>query len=148
MKKLTTPERVFGPYQTIETLVDRYRCDGADLPFTVVGKGLIEDASPDDFPPPPVDVVALKATIADATQERLDAFARTRNYDGILSASTYAVSTNAKFAAEGQYCVNARDATWATLYAILAEVEAGTRPIPTSFADIEPDLPILEWPVK
>ena len=89
---------------------------------------------------------ALQQSIVDATQQRLDDFFRTRNYDGTLSACTYATSSVPKFAAEGQYAVNARDATWATLYQILAEVQAGTRPAPTGFADIEPDLPALEWP--
>lgn len=81
------------------------------------------------------------------TQMRLDEFAQTRNYDGILSACTYATSPTVKFATEGQYCVNQRDATWTILYTILAEVESGTRPIPTSFEDIESELPILSWPI-
>ncbi len=51
-----------------------------------------------------------------------------------------------KFRVEGQYGVEARDATWAKLYQILAEVEAGTRPIPSDYADIEPELPVLAWP--
>jgi hypothetical protein len=80
------------------------------------------------------------------TQKRLDTFARTRNYDGILSACTYASSSVPKFQTEGQYCVDARDNTWATLYTILAEVQAGTRPVPTGFEDIVGDLPVLEWP--
>jgi hypothetical protein len=89
----------------------------------------------------------LQNSIANDTQARLDAFARTRNYDGMLSLCTYATSTNPTFAAEGQYGVEARDATWAALYAMLAEVEAGTRPVPSGFADIEPELPALVWPV-
>lgn len=89
---------------------------------------------------------ALVASITAQTQERLDAFARTRGYDGILSACTYASSSVPKFQGEGQYCVDARDATWAELYTIMAEVEAGTRPIPSSYADIESDLPALSWP--
>lgn len=89
----------------------------------------------------------IKQEIVEATQARLDNFARTRNYDNILSACTYATSTVPEFAAEGQYCVNARDNTWATLYTVLAEVEAGTRPMPSGYADIEPLLPPLEWPV-
>lgn len=79
------------------------------------------------------------------TQQRLDDFAKTRNYDGILSAATYATSTNPKFQTEGQYAVEARDATWAKLYEILAEVEAGARPAPTSYEEIEPELPVLQW---
>ena len=35
----------------------------------------------------------LYKEVVDATQRRLDDFARTRNYDGILSACTYATST-------------------------------------------------------
>lgn len=89
---------------------------------------------------------ALQQEIVQATQARLDDFARTRSYDGILSACTYATSSVPKFQAEGQYCVVARDETWATLYTILAEVEAGVYPMPTSFADIEPELPALVWP--
>lgn len=43
MKKITTAAGVFGPFHTVETLDDRYRCDGADLPFTVVGEGVVAD---------------------------------------------------------------------------------------------------------
>jgi hypothetical protein len=98
-------------------------------------------------PPPPIKTPEeLQAEIVEATQKRLDDFAKTRNYDGILSACTYASSSVPKFAAEGQYCVDARDNTWATLYTILGEVQAGTRPVPGGFADIEGDLPVLVWP--
>ena len=87
----------------------------------------------------------LQRSITDETQQSLDTFAQTRNYDGILSACTYANSSLEKFQIEGQRCVELRDQTWAALYVILAEVEAGTRPVPDSFADIEGDLPELSW---
>lgn len=89
----------------------------------------------------------LKQEIIYATQRHLDDFARTRNYDGILSACTYATSTVPKFQAEGQYAVNARDNTWATLYTLMDDVHAGNWQMPTSFADVEPLLPTLTWPV-
>lgn len=95
---------------------------------------------------PPPTAEDIKAAFVAAIQERLDDFARTRNYDGILSACTYATSTVPKFAAEGQTAVNLRDATWSAAYAILAEVQAGARPMPASLADIEADLPALGWP--
>ncbi len=91
-------------------------------------------------------VQRLQEGIVSNTQKRLDEFAKTRNYDGILSACTYVTSAVPKFQAEGQYCVNARDTTWATLYQILAEVQAGTRPMPTGYDDVAPLLPVLEWP--
>ncbi len=93
------------------------------------------------------DALKLKQEIVEATQQRLDDFAKTRSYDGILSACTYAASAVQKFAVEGQYCVGARDAVWARLYEILAEVEAGTRPMPATADDVIALLPELSWPV-
>ena len=78
-------------------------------------------------------------------QARIDTFVKTRNYDGILSACSYATSTNPKFAAEGQYCVEARDATWAKCYEVFHAVQSGQRPIP-SWEEFEAELPPLEWP--
>ena len=89
---------------------------------------------------------ALYESVVAATQLRLDTFAQERGYDNILSACTYASSTVVKFATEGQYCVDARDATWDALLTMLAEVQAGTRPRPSGYADIEADLPVLVWP--
>lgn len=98
-------------------------------------------------PPSPEEVAnALIARLTAAIQKRLDDFAKTRGYDGIMSACTYATSTIDKFRAEGQYCVDARDQTWGKAYVILDEVTSGTRPPPGSIADIEADLPLLEWP--
>lgn len=81
-----------------------------------------------------------------ATQLRLDTFAQTRNYDGILSLCTYANSPNETFRIEGEYGLIVRDATWSKLYQVLSEVEAGQRPKPTGFQDIESELPVLSWP--
>lgn len=92
------------------------------------------------------DSANLQAGIVKAAQKRLDDFAKTRSYDSILSAVTYAASPVPKFAQEGQYALTARDNTWNALYNILAEVEAGTRPVPTGFINIEPLLPALAWP--
>lgn len=88
----------------------------------------------------------IVAAITADIQQRLDAFARTRNYDGILSACTYAISSNPKFAIEGQHCVFLRDATWETAYQLLEEVQTGQRPVPQSIADIADALPALSWP--
>ena len=89
----------------------------------------------------------IQNDIINRTQDRLDNFARTRNYAGILSLCSYAASSNQTFQNEASYGVIARDATWATLYAILAEVQAGTRPIPSGYSEIESELPALQWPV-
>ncbi|MFM9928209.1 hypothetical protein VLK31_34940 [Variovorax sp. H27-G14] len=93
-------------------------------------------------------VVVLPITIADvqkAVQERLDNFARTRNYDGILSACTYVSSAVPKFQAEGDAAVEARDETWHACYEILANVQGGHRPMPT-LGEVLAELPALTWP--
>ena len=95
-----------------------------------------------DPPPTPEQIVAQYTA---GVQQHLDTFARTRSYDGILSAATYATSTVPKFKAEGQYAVEARDATWAKCYEILAAVEGGTSPMPTE-AELLSELPALVWP--
>lgn len=94
--------------------------------------------------PAPVEHVITAVQVA--VQQRLDDFARTRNYDGILSVATYATSAVPKFAAEGQYAVQARDATWAACYQIMADVQAGRRTMP-SVEQVLSELPTLEWPL-
>ena len=92
--------------------------------------------------PPP----ALTVTdITGAVQAKLDATARTRNYDGILSACSYATSTHQPFASEAQALVNWRDAVWLYCYAELAKVQAGTRTMPIDTASIISELPAAPW---
>lgn len=77
-------------------------------------------------------------------QNFLDATARTRGYDGILSACTYAVDTNPTFHAEGLACVAWRSSVWAACYQIMGEVQAGTRPIPTE-VELLAAMPAIVW---
>lgn len=78
-----------------------------------------------------------------AVQRELDDFARTRGYDGIMSACTYA--TGGRFQAEGARAVELRDATWDSCYELLSEVMAGQRAMPDSLDDIRDHLPVLTW---
>lgn len=107
----------------------------------------VRDMTPEELQalpkPTPEQIIA---GFTAAVQQRLDDFAKTRGYDGILSAATYATSTVPTFAAEGQYAVQIRDATWAKCYEILAAVEAGTRPVPT-LDELTAELPVMTWPI-
>ena len=91
--------------------------------------------------------------LTDAVQAHLDAEAHTRNYDGILSACTYATSTNLRFSADGQACVEWRDNCWATCFDVMADVLAGTvvMPVPAMGEPSQADwliaqLPEMVWP--
>lgn len=97
-------------------------------------------------------VIDRKTEIANSfvvlVQQRLDEFARTRNYDGILSACTYLGSPVPQFHIEAEYAIDVRARTWATMYSILAQVEAGTLPMPKTFDEVAVMLPVLEWPAQ
>jgi len=87
----------------------------------------------------------LIANVTAAVQNKLDTEARTRNYDGILSACTYATSTNLKFKAEADACVAWRDAVWDKCYDILTDVKNNVIPVPTA-EEVIAQLPQIVWP--
>lgn len=101
----------------------------------------------------PSRVVALTAeaqkflvdTYTTAAQVMLDAEARERNYDGILSLCSYATSTVPRFRDEGQAGVRWRDAVWATAYDVLSRFQAGQMATPTVEEFLEM-LPAMAWP--
>lgn len=89
----------------------------------------------------------LQARYTQLAQDALDAFARTRGYDGIMSACSYAGSTDAQFAAEAAYCMALRDRTWRAGYGILDAVKAGGMSLPSE-AEFLAMLPVADaaWP--
>lgn len=98
--------------------------------------------------PTPEEIEAqLQKQMTDAVQYALDAFAKTRGYDGIMSACSYSNSTDAQFKLEADYCIQLRDTTWRMGYAILAEVKADNRPVPT-VEELIAELPVgsAKWP--
>ncbi|RFP19196.1 MULTISPECIES: hypothetical protein [unclassified Duganella] len=93
---------------------------------------------------PPVPSITIEQCTA-AIQAMLDDEAKTRRYYGIISACTYATSTNATFKDEALACVAWRDCVWAAAYSILAEVQAGTRAAPT-VSELLTLMPAMTWP--
>lgn len=105
------------------------------------GKIISSDASghPILVDPPAPTTEQIIARYERAVQRHLDDFANTRGYDSIMSAATYATSTVTEFAAEGQYAIEARDATWAKFYEIIRQT------IPKTLDDLIAQLPELAW---
>ena len=85
------------------------------------------------------------AVYAVAVQAHQDAAARSRGYESITTAVTYIDDPNPTWAAEGAAAKEWRSAVWTACYAILAEVEAGTRPALT-VDELLAGLPPLVWP--
>lgn len=113
----------------------------------LIKSGMVEISEPDAMalanPSPSANeiITALTAVV----QAHLDATARTRNYDGILSLCSYAASTSPKFGPEGLAGVAWRDAVWEACYAILEDVQAGSRSVPTA-NELMAELPAMVWP--
>ena len=81
-----------------------------------------------------------------AVQKAMDDWAKTRNYDGILSLCSYATSTIEKFRTEGQRGVEVRDKCWAASYQDLDDVNNNRRPVITP-AELVAELePLFVWP--
>lgn len=72
-----------------------------------------------------------QAELTAAVQNFLDAKAKELLYDSCLSVCSYIDTGVAKFDAEGRAFRAWRSAVWAKGYEILAQVQAGQRPIPT-----------------
>lgn len=88
----------------------------------------------------------LLPKLIDAVQAHMDAAAKARGYDDIKSAVTYAEEPAVpRFQLEGQAFRAWRSLCWATGYTVLAQVEAGQRPVPTE-AELIAELPPLVLP--
>jgi hypothetical protein len=102
----------------------------------VVDKPKPEVVIPEPPPPyvPPVPTAEeVKQSLINAVQSHLDSVARSKGYDGIISAASYAPFSNVlAFQNEGMAYGTWRSDVWAFCYAYLAEVQAGTKSIPTA----------------
>lgn len=81
---------------------------------------------------PKLTVDELAAIYIQVVQDELDRTARVFGYDSMAVAVTYAEEPAVpRFQAEGQALRAWRSLVWATCYAMLAEVKAGTMPVPS-----------------
>jgi len=79
-----------------------------------------------------------------AIQKHLDNTARTRNYENIISACSYASGSHPKYSVEGRDCLQWREAVWDKGYEILNDVQAGRRLLPT-IQEVINELPPMVW---
>ena len=118
--------------------------DGTKHEINEIGVTLPLDAleEPPVIKPSPEE---LQAHYCQLAQDMMDARARERNYDGIMSVCSYATSSFPKFATEAAACVAWRDAVWAKCYELLDAVKTGGMDIPSE-EDFLGMLPAFVWP--
>lgn len=85
----------------------------------------------------------LTALFKEKTQELLDAKAREKGYDDILSACSYAGYDN-DFRAEGESFGIWRARVWKYGYGLLSAIAEGKHKLPASFDEILAEMPTLE----
>jgi hypothetical protein len=83
-----------------------------------------------------------KNKLENAVQNLLDTTAQSKGYDGIISACSYTGAAN-PFQVESQQFVIWRGGVWSTCYSIMAQVIAGSMPIPTE-SDLLAMLPVYK----
>ena len=92
------------------------------------------------LPPTPDQIQAM---FTSAVQAHMDAAARSRGFDDIKSAVTYADEPAVpSFQADGQRFRAWRSLSWQKCYEVMAAVRDGTRPIPSS-GELLSELPTL-----
>jgi hypothetical protein len=99
------------------------------------------DALPD--PPPPA--VDMQQAIVDAMSALFDATAQARRYDNRITCALRA-GYEGPFRAEGLAFATWMDACNALGYTMLAEVQAGARPMPATVEEALALLPPMVWP--
>lgn len=87
---------------------------------------------------------SLHKLIQKAVQDVLEAKAREKEYDNVLSIATYATSTDPVYHAQGVKFVKWRDECWRYCTDIENNYKAGVIPMPT-FDEIMKGLPTMEW---
>ena len=90
---------------------------------------------------PPLTQAQQLAFYNGSIQGVLDAYAVSKQYDNMNTMVSYVASTNAQFKADATAAIAWRDAVWASAYATLAAVEAGTTPAPASVTAFLTTLP-------
>lgn len=100
----------------------------------------------------PLDSLELQAALEELknefvtiAQEKLDSFAREKQYDDIKTLVTYVDDANPVFDSQARIGKEKRSQMWTSLTKIMEDVVSGAREVPNSFEDIENDLPPLVW---
>lgn len=84
-----------------------------------------------EYIPPVQTPDQVQTAVTAALQALLDSYARGWGYDSILSAVSYASSTNSRFKSEALALLTWRDQVWAWAESQQTAIAAGAAPVPT-----------------
>ena len=90
-------------------------------------------------------VAQIYKLVSEYATDKLNAFAQERGYDDIYTLCDYRDSMFDKFRTEGLRGFQLRDQLWMALMSHFEQVMAGTKPVPTSIAEIDALFPAMTW---
>lgn len=93
----------------------------------------------------PATVQHVYNLAGDYVSEKLDEFARTKQYKDFIHLTGYRYSAIPSFAAEAMRGYTLRDQIWANLLNYFTQVTTGAVPVPTSIADVDALIPEMTW---
>lgn len=128
---------------TPDMVVIRYEDFTEPPPTLAPEKNLIWVPEDMPMPAPPVPPALTLADYEMAVQNHLDATARMRGYENILSACSYSADPNVGFAADGATAIAWRSEVWIYCYNYMSSGQ-----IPTSMESFIASLPAITWPLK
>lgn len=97
------------------------------------------------LPPAPTDEEKLDAYESQVSAY-LNNFVKQRKYVDAADCVSYMHSRRGQKYVEAAYVMVAREAVWETWHSLRREVEAGTSPMPDTWAAVLESLPTLVWP--
>lgn len=122
-----------------------YVSTGNDIPACDHGAPIFSEELPADEATKLAAEFDLAAQrLSDAVQRHLDVTVKAKGYESVLSAATYATSTNTKFKADGIAAIKWRDAVWTVCHSALTDAKSGAKTIPTE-SELLASLPTLSW---
>lgn len=133
-----------GEFYDGTTSIKPYKLDDSYIPVErdennniVAPQGLVEQLQAEQ-------AKALQDSYTKAMEAYMDAKAQERGYDTRYTASLRVNSTVEEFRLEGQAFIDWMDNCYAKGYEVLADVQSGTRPLPT-VDEFLAELPKLVW---
>lgn len=87
----------------------------------------------------------IMAAFQRAIEAHIEQTAQAKQYSSAVACASYIADPNPVWSAEAQAFIAWRSTVWSEVYATLAEVQAGERPVPT-IDELLADLPAIEWP--
>lgn len=145
----TSYDIVTGDFPTSVYMQTVTAADGALFTEVAAFWAALPDGDPRKLtaPPviPPTDAEVMAGYKAQVSS-RLSSFTVARGYEGVLDCVSYYHSSRAQKAADADYMVTARDATWLVWESIEKDVEDAVISVPASWAVVEAQLPALTWP--